>query len=90
MFGQLRNRTWRREKTRQQSTESNSTQASLHSIREFELFHQFCSVEEDTWVRSSVDMRLFDCRWCALYSEEFCMILYMAHNVFNRLDYTRG
>lgn len=43
----MRSRQWRqREKLRQDSSESNSTQAS---IREFELFREFCTTE-NTWV----------------------------------------
>ena len=40
----MKNRQWRRENIRQESTESTSTQASV-SIREFELFHEFCSTD---------------------------------------------
>lgn len=44
-----RSKAWRREQRRQDSGESTSTQAS-GSIREFELFREFCTTTDYSWV----------------------------------------
>ena len=60
MFGNMRNRPWRREKSREDSIESNSTQASS-SIREFELFREFCAPTSPSWVLVDfLDYRCFN------------------------------